>query len=702
MVPFRQGRGNTTTARSSRPILTIDTRAPPKPGIDFSSSKSAPVGTRQEQGIPPMYQHADRYCTKVAEMMNTPTWRSQRPGPAIVDDSTSHSPIEDIDYPQASDHRKENNFDGVNNSFHDGKRQKRNQHIADEAYLGYDGDGDGEAMSILGIHPFLETPETPESSADTFLISASVCHSASSPIVAVLGEIHSLKTPKKRAGIQSKTAEDEEVSERSREDDCLCDYKESTQSSPRSVSNSPSHIRARKQKDNEEHMAREEEAKEKVRDIHELMGRDEAIESVGFDQISPRRQRPATPEEERRFRGLLGRLQPQRAGDQAESSTLVDPAIISFAKKHHECRGGSNLMAQLRAAEERYLEEHRHRTRSDSGYESPTIYSRPSTRAQSRIRKKSSDNAGAEPLSIQHQKFGSNDSGFDSPSKHSTLNPAAKEFSFTSVASGSPTKRGRLARPPVSADVYSQPQQHRMSNPYCPSERLGAGFQAPGIGGLPNHVTGPISHTPMPALTQNCPNILSQTGNFPNAMLPPPPGLGFPGAFPSLGGAPGLVPGLAPPPGFGVPAFCSPPGLASTPGLVPPGPAGPFHPQVPVTASCNNPAHQSISPFNSAHISSVPPITPLPPPAPPVSLVPQITNAPLPPPAAPAAPVAVPFIRKNVPKPKVPNTTGQQHWEYVHEMRRMYEPGYAQKSKANQQKRFMKQLNKSEGMVGQS
>ncbi|KUI58508.1 hypothetical protein VP1G_05792 [Cytospora mali] len=699
MVPFRQGRGSTATARSSRPILAIDTRAPPKPGVDFSSSQSAPAGTRQEQGIPPMYQHADRYCAKVAEMMNTPTWRSQRPGPAIVDDSTTHSPIEDIDYPQTSDDRNENNLSRFNSSFHDGRRQKKDQHVTDEACLGYD----GEAMSILGIHPFLETSETPESSADTFLISASVCHNSSSPIVAVIGEIHSLETPKKRAGIQSKTAKDEDVAEHLQEDDCLCDYKESAQSSPQSISDSLGHIRARKQKEDAEYLAREEAAKEKVRDIQKLMERDEAIESANFDHISPRRRRPATPEEERRFRGLLGRLQPQRTGDQTENSTLRDPAIISFAKKHHEGYGGGNLMAQLRAAGEKYLEEHRHRTRSDSGYESPTTYSRPSTSAQSRIRQKSSDNAGAEPLSVQHQKFESNDSGFDSPSKHSTLNPAAKEFSLTNVASGSPTKRGRLARPPVSLDVYSQPQQHHMINPSFSSDRLGAGFQAPRIGGLPNHVTGPISHITMPALAQNSPSILSQTSNLPNAMLPPPPGFGYPGAFSSLGGAPGLVPGLAPPPGFGVPAFCSPPGLASTPGLVPPGPAGPFHPQIPATSSCNNPAHQSISPFNSAHVSSVPPITPLPPPAPPVSLVPQITNAPLPPPAAPAAPVMVPFIRKNVPKPKVPNTTGQQHWEYVHEMRRMYEPGYAQKSKANQQKRFMKQqLNKSGGMVGQS
>ncbi|KAL1874829.1 hypothetical protein Daus18300_003370 [Diaporthe australafricana] len=50
---------------------------------------------------------------------------------------------------------------------------------------------------------------------------------------------------------------------------------------------------------------------------------------------------------------------------------------------------------------------------------------------------------------------------------------------------------------------------------------------------------------------------------------------------------------------------------------------------------------------------------------------------------APAAPVVNPIFRKNVPKPK--------YWEYWHELRRTFEPGYAQKSKQNQQKRYMKQ-----------
>ncbi|KKY31067.1 hypothetical protein UCDDA912_g08991 [Diaporthe ampelina] len=69
----------------------------------------------------------------------------------------------------------------------------------------------------------------------------------------------------------------------------------------------------------------------------------------------------------------------------------------------------------------------------------------------------------------------------------------------------------------------------------------------------------------------------------------------------------------------------------------------------------------------------------------------------------PAAPVVNPIFGKNVPKPKVPNTTGQQYWEYWHELRRTFEPGYAQKSKQNQQKRYMKQqIHKNECTTDQA
>ncbi|ROW08140.1 hypothetical protein VPNG_06933 [Cytospora leucostoma] len=701
MAATRKSQGNTAACRSSRPNLTIDTRAPPKPGVDLSSTQSAPVGTRQEKGIPPMYQSVDRYCAKVSEMMNTPTWRSQRPGPAVADDSTPQSPVAKHDYGRGSHgldyqqeiskyHRHENEIDGAKILSHDGWRPHKSQHFTDEAHWARD----GEAMSVLHIQPFPETPEAPESSADTFIISATVCQQPNSPVNTVIGEMQPFRVPKRRTRVHSKIARDGSFSENYWEDDSLRVHEESTQSSPRPV-----------QQNNEEKYLRKEDAvKDKVRDICELMERDEAIESVNFEHVSPRVRRPATPEEERRFRDLLSRLQPRTAGQQKKNQALADPAIISFApKNNNDGSGCGNLMAQLRAAGEQYMAKSRHNSSSDSGYTSLTTHSKPSTRPQSRVRQDTSIGAGSETPSTQHPKRGSKDSGYGSPSKQSTLNPTAKEFSSADVAGGSPTKQGWLSRPPLPDNIYLTAQLQDTMVTVAPGT-LSAAVQSPGpiFNGMPTHITVPLNFFDSPGLTQASPGLVPQMNPLINPILQPQSGFGLPGAFTSMWGELGPVPCQAPPPGPGNAGMVPPPGLVSTPGLAKSGVAGPFHHQLPNTASCNNPAHQCISPFNSAHVSPVSSMTPLPPPAPPASLLPHRTNALVSPPTAPAAPMATPFIRKSVPKPKVPNTTGQQYWEYVHEMRRMYEPGYAQKSKTNQQKRFLKQLHKNVDTTGQS
>lgn len=712
MAATRKSQGNTAACRSSRPNLTIDTRAPPKPGVDPSSSQSAPVGTRQEKGFPPMYQFVDRYCAKVSEMMNTPTWRSQRPGPAIADESTPHSPVANLDYGRSSiglDYQQENSkcyrnenetADGSKTRGHDGWRSHRSQHSTVEAHWGRD----GEAMGILHIQPFPETPEAPETSADTFIISATVCQQPSSSVHTVIGEMHPFRVPRQRARIPSGIARDVSYSENYWEDESLHAHKESAQSSPRPISESIGLSRPVQQENDDQHLRKEDAVKDKVRDICELMKRDEAIESVNLEHVSPRLRRPATPEEERRFRDLLDRLQPRTAGQQRKTQALVDPAIISFAPKHHNDGSGcGNLMAQLRAAGEQYMAKGRYNSSSDSGYTSPTTHSRPSTRAQSRIRQETSIGAGSETPSTQHQKLGSKDSGYESTSKNSTLNPTAKEFASADVAGGSPTKQEGLSRPSLPDNFYLRPQIQNTMVTVAPGT-LSAAFQSPGpiFNGLPSHVTVPLNLFDSPGLTQASPGLVPHINSLINPNLQPQPGFGLPSAFTSTWGDLGPVPCQAPPPGSGNHGMVPPPGLVSTPRLAQSGLAGPFHHQLPNTASCNNPAHQGISHFNSAHVSPVPSMTSLPPPAPPASLLPHRTNALVSPPTAPAAPVATPFIRKNVPKPKVPNTTGQQYWEYVHEMRRMYEPGYAQKSKTNQQKRFLKQLHKNVGTAGQS
>ncbi|KAK7739167.1 hypothetical protein SLS53_005803 [Cytospora paraplurivora] len=619
----------------------------------------------------------------------------------MADDSTPHSPVTNRDYDRSSlglnhqqetskYHRQENEIDEAKTLGHDGWRCPKSQAFTDEAHWGRD----GEAVSILHIQPFPETPEAPESSADTFIISATVCQQPNPPVNTVIGDMQPFRVPKRRTPIPSESARYASFSENNWEDDSLRVGEEGAHSSPRPV----------QQKNDEKYLGKEDTVKDEVRDICELMERDEAIESVNFEHVSPRLRRPATPEEERRFRDLIDRLQPRTAGQQKKNQALADPAIISFAPKdNNESSGCGNLMAQLRAAGEQYMAKSRYNSSSDSGYTSPTTHSRPSTRPQSRIRQDTSISAGSVTPSTQHLKLGSKDSGYESPSKQSTLNPTAKEFASADVAGGSPTKQGGLSRPLLPDNFYFTPQLQNTMVTVAPGT-LSAAVQSPGpiFRGMPTHITVPLNFFDTPGLTQASPGLVPQMNPLINPNLQPQPGFGLPGACTSTWGELGPVPCQAPLPGPGTPGMVPPPGLVSTPGLAKSGVAGPFHHQLPNTASCNNPAHQGISHFNSAHVSPVSSMTPLPPPAPPASLLPHRTNALVSPPTAPAAPMATPFIRKNVPKPKVPNTTGQQYWEYVHEMRRMYEPGYAQKSKTNQQKRFMKQLHKNVDTTGQS
>lgn len=142
----------------------------------------------------------------------------------------------------------------------------------------------------------------------------------------------------------------------------------------------------------------------------------------------------------------------------------------------------------------------------------------------------------------------------------------------------------------------------------------------------------------------------------------------------------GPVPGLCHAPGFGLAGLAS-----SSSGLLAANMPSPFHQQLPSLGLCCNANHQAMNAFRpSALHDVVPPVLAPQTPGPLVSL-------------AGLTPSTVPFIPKHVPKPKVPNTTGQQNWELMHELRRMNEPGYAQRCKEKQKKRFMKQLEKTVG-----
>lgn len=693
-----------------RPKLTIDTRAHTKPNVDPLSTQSAPAYTRQDRGIPPMHRVVDRHCTKVAEMMNSPTWRSQRPGPNVVDDSTPSEPLgpRDVHTPNSLEycvddddgecHSIREHGDG-NGTLPDLTRQRTQRRHADGVIsLGRD----AEAMSILGIHPFSELPNRP---ANAFIISAAVSNGAAYPRGSMYGELQPVMIPWGRPNIQSKTAEDELSFDLTSEDEYLRSLETGFQSSPKPLNHSPSEPESGELLNGQEFIEGEEVKKNKERDIHQLMERDEAIKSVNSQHASLRRNHRPDPEDKLRFQELLDRLRYDADAfidDRTDKVVLNDPAIVSFAPKMSAQHSSNKEFAPQRHIEEkRCPPKGNHHISSDSGYASPTTRSRPSTRTQSRSRPGTSDEIGSEPVIIQHGKVDSKDSEPDRSSKFSTLNPAAKVFSSANDHSASPKKRGGLAPAPV--------PDHAFFSPSLAQAQFATGIQSQNFGynAVPNF-TSPLTNLALthPGLLQLPSALIPQISPFAQAVLPPPPGIGLTGNLPPCIQSPGTMPSLPllpPPSRVALPGLANSPGLMSTPGPISSDFTGAFHQQLPTIPSCNNPAHQSAPAFSAAQGFPAPTMPQLAPPVPPASLLSPNHGAPVPPPMAPAAPVVNPIFRKNVPKPKVPNTTGQQYWEYWHELRRTFEPGYAQKSKQNQQKRYMKQqIHKNGGTTDQT
>lgn len=709
MSALQQSQGNTAMSRLVRPKLTINTRAHTKPNVDRLSTQSAPAYTCQEAGIPPIHQAVDRHCTKVAEMMNSPTWRSQRPGPNVVDDSAPSEPLGPHgaytpnslgpcveDDGECNSNREHGDFNGI--SHHLTRQRARRRHADSGISLGRD----AEAMSILGIHPLSEIPDSP---SNAFIISAAVPNGAAYHQGAIYGELQPVVIPRKRPDIQSKTADDDLSFELTSGDEYLRFHESSSQSSSRYLSHSSG------QSESEEALAEHdvpgsEKMKQKMeRDIHQLMERDEAIKSVNSQHASPRRNRRPDPEDRLRFQGLLGRLQDEAEAltdDQKDKVALNDPAIITFAPKNsvkHAAHKKSG--AQLHTEDKKCPAKGGHHTSSDSGYASPSAHSRPSNSMLSRSRHGTSDEIGYEAVTIQHGKVDSKDAEPDRSSKFSTLNPAAQEFSSANDHSATSEKRGGLSPAPV--------QDHAFLSPSLAQVQFGTGVQSqyPGYNALSNF-SSPLTNLAFtqPGLLQLSSALLPQTSAFAQAVMPPPPGISLTANLPPGFQSPGIMPSLPllpPPSGMGLPGLAHSPGLVSTPGPISSDFTGPFHHQLPTIPSCNNPAHQSAPTFSATQGFPAPTMPQLTPPAPLASMLSPAHGASVPPPMAPGAPVANPIFRKNVPKPKVPNTTGQQYWEYWHELRRTFEPGYAQKSKQNQQKRYMKQqIHKSGGTTNQT
>lgn len=653
-----------------------------------------------------MYQAADRHCTKVAEMMNSPTWRSQRAWNNIVDDG---APCELFDAhhaynpsplaPCVEDDGKwdsHSDLEDTNDVFHGPNRQHTQGRHADSGIsLGRD----AEAINIIGIHPLSEVSDVLNRA---FIISASVTSRPAHARGAIYGEIQPVMVPKRRSEFQNKIDQDELSSELlssepHSEYDCLENYEKTCHGSPPP----PCRLSGRCHiEDGQDGQGVLERTKYRARDIHLLMERDAVIKSVNSQQApQPPGHRPA-PEDTRRFQGLLARLTggAETLKDRPTGkNTLNDPAIISFAPKeniHHSSHWERELtLKRHRPPPKRNPKVNRHAP-SDSGYASS------STRAQSGSRHGPSDEIGFQPVAIQNGKASSKESVPDRSPKSSTLNPAAKEFSSTNNHRAPFVKRNLLGSPASN--------QTFLSPPLCQAPfSIGIHSQSYGYNALPSFYS-PFANLdlPPPHSLQASPALLPQSVPFPPPALPPQPGLGL---SPSLAaGIRGLesihsLPLRPSPTSLGLTMPPQPPVSGPMSGPIPSDFVGAFHQQLPTIPSCNNPAHQTDAALSTAQGSPAPTMPQLAPPAPPVSLFGPTHNASMPPSIAPAAPVVNPIFRKNVPKPKVPNTTGQQYWEYWHELRRTFEPGYAQKSKQNQQKRYMKQqVHKNGGTTDQA
>lgn len=605
-------------ARLSRPKLTIDTQPPPRPVAHDACAQSAPAGTRQEKGFAPMYQAGDRHCAKLAEMMGSPTWRSQNLAPYMGLHQAQQSSLSPIDQDtEAMQFQREYAASLLRTTRLPTKNSHNMRPTSELVHLGRS----GHEIEILGIQPFLEASET---SSNTFIISAAVSQ----------GALHSHETLRG-------------------DDDDLDDHQGSLHS-PIDSERSPGELQGMWQ-------GQEQKLENNAKNVRE---RDDAVQSINDSLWSPNHRRRVTPDEQQRFRGLIDRLH-QRPGRQEEdpkpkrAASFIDPAIISFLPK--KTTPGTPT-------------KRRNRNRSDSGYTSSSGHSRPSTRADLRTGREACGSVDPVDIRIEHQNIGSHDSGFEeSPPKNSCLNPTAKEFSVSNFSEASPVKKSISIRSPTSRRVFVPSQQSQVP-----------------LGTLPASQTYPTIQTsqgPWYPLQSNMSNpsmtLASLQHGVSSGIIPSwteIPGAGIPNMAP-MGMPPfsSHVRGLGHPPGFGLP------GLTTSPGLGPVNTSGPFHQQLPSLGTCCNPSHQTMTAFSPPALHGM-----IPQPLAPQTPGPSVPLAGLTPPAGP-------FVSKHVPKPKVPNTTGQQNWELMHELRRMNEPGYAQRCKEKQKKRYMKQLEKTGG-----
>lgn len=646
MASSRQDQRNMVTKRLSKPILSVDTKTSRTALVQEQPLRSAPVGTRYEKGIPPMYQLVDRHCEKLAEMMNSPTWRNQNFGPHLVqpvkkptagvvyrgldslDPATSEEAISDE---QPSDDEPQSGSFSVPVA----SSTSSGTTLVDELRI----NRDSEDVRLIGLQPFLKTPD------GTYILSASTSYNVKSSQNVLYGELRRVKVSQRRVSSRSETKEPENTLTEAGREAQVDDFGDSQLAGLRS---------GRSSEDIDANFKTESEEAED--DAKELMKQDEAIQSINSSLRPGRRHwlriRETSPDDKRRFGGILDRLRQQCAAQSSsDSPPLDDPAIIAFAPREEDAGD---------------ITKRRERVRSDSGY------------ASQRTGHRLSEATMPEPLRVHHPKEQSSDSAVESPSKKISLNPTAKEFSATGGKGFSPIKSNVFTRPSIHSKLWIPPPQ--LYEPMGPSPPTIFGpvlnnIQTPWVSPQANTSTPLMNLGSMQAgLSPSFLGVLPRIGDF--SMMPPLPGSGMTGTVPPVASFTGLTSGPHQP--------CV---QVSMPGLVAPSCNGPFHHQLPSFMTCNNPNHQGLPAF------SPPALTP----SLPATMMPQApsTNVAMHGAAQPSPSIA--NLPKNIPKPKVPNTMGQQNWELIHELRRMNEPGYAQKCKEKQKKRYFKQLEKTGG-----
>lgn len=531
MPNSRKNRKKSVTAspRAPRPSLTVNTRIS-NPATKDKTTQSAPVGTRQERGFPPMYKAVDLQTARLRGMMGSPTWRKQNPGPHVpqdvihrsrnIDNDNVHSQQsadgEDVTYDRYS---SENTISLSQVPSQSAPGSHADEPAAEKIHLGYDSDS-------VQIHNIVQLPESSE-----VIISAFLPQRPRHPQSIFEGEQKSLaylNWIRDRGYMPAKAPRTSNVNE-SRQSKDLSNQEGALRSSLAISHRNDVHGARAWDMENSKHLA-----EDAVVKLENRAKEQEQDSNVPVD-------------DSQRFRGLIDRLHhpDQRVlkgtNGTAKAAVLNDPAIVTISAQRVDHGTPTRRRWQ---------------THSDSGY-------------ASRFSGSFDSDTGT-----QHKKNASYDSELQSPLKSSSLNPTAKEF-LIEEQDEPPHKKHTSVRP--------RPGVGAPTNHYTGVLQTGPVNETTSFGSFPPIHQGNFSFLPgMPAHVPNSYTV----------MPPPPFGIthSLPPALPHF---PGQGQGMIPHFGFGLNGLVPPVGLAS-PSIASPSLAGAFHhqlPSVPSQAVCNNPEH---------------------------------------------------------------------------------------------------------------